>query len=158
MTRRLPFPYLLLSLDCSILPLIRTLYSESWARMCQVPFLKSSVWRDRGLNPLGQCVYLYLYDFICHYINHTVRYINWISYVCIFFNISMKLCSIHGEDQLKGANISLMSIPNHTDTDKFLYKFIYIYIYICTHPHKHPPTSIRMYVCMYVCMYVYVCI
>ena len=42
---------LLLSLDCSTLPSIRTLYCWVWTRRYQVPFWKSLVWRDLGLNP-----------------------------------------------------------------------------------------------------------
>ena len=47
MYRRAP----LLSLDYSTLPLIRTLYCWVLSKRYQVPFLKSLVWRDLGLNP-----------------------------------------------------------------------------------------------------------
>ena len=55
---------LLLSLDCSILPLIRTLYC--WViRWYQVPFLKFLVWRDLELNTLPtRPIYIYIYIYI----------------------------------------------------------------------------------------------
>ena len=42
---------LLLSLDCSTLPLIHTLYCWVLSNEVSVPFSKSLVWRDLGLNP-----------------------------------------------------------------------------------------------------------